>query len=145
MAARTGTGSCIALACLALELAGCAGTTPPDPILAPPCDLICQVLRLFDLDQPPAPPVLPAPVPVPTAPPRRPRHEHHARRPSLRRHRHEAPPPSADDAPVGVTVVPQTVPAASPPAPPVAEASPRQTMSGSPPITPPWFEPWTQP
>lgn len=110
-------------------LAGCATADPPPVAVEPPCDLICQVLRLF-APEPQAPPP-PAP---PSAPVVQPVKAKHASARSKR----------APGRPALAAVVVPSQPHDEPPGlsglRPTANPMLVQ-IPGSPGITPPWFEP----
>lgn len=113
---------------MAAALAGCATADPPAVDVAPSCDLICQIVRLFAPDPPPPPPPAPSLPPAPV----KVRHARGSTRPARR----------APD--VAVAVVPPLLPDE----PPTGPFGLRPTVNpmfvpipGSPGITPPWFEP----
>lgn len=122
------------IACMASALAGCATAEPPAGDAAPSCDLICQIIRLFTPEPPPAPPpdpaLPPAATPVKSKRARSsPRRASSNRTPDTRPVADAAAPLPPDDEPNGLsglrpTANPMLVP-----------------IPGSPGITPPWFEP----
>lgn len=110
---------------MAWALAGCATVDPPPVDAEPPCDLICQFLRLFTPEPPPAPSL------PPEAPPVKIKHArgHSRRAPNRPTVAEEVVAPLPDDEPLGPPVL---RPTANPMLVPIP---------GSPGITPPWFEP----